>query len=85
MWLGCCLLTSPSPPLLLLLPQGGYEGGSFTNRFTEWLNATFPHPDHRVVNLGLPAVTSALFAACYDTVPEVRAAEVAAAEPSMHV
>ncbi|EFN59953.1 expressed protein [Chlorella variabilis] len=50
--------------------RGGYEGGSFTNRFTEWLNATFPHPDHRVVNLGLPAVTSALFAACYDTVPE---------------
>ena len=51
--------------------QGGYEGGSFVNRFTAWLNATFPHPGHRIVNQGLPAVTSALFAACYDKVPEV--------------
>ncbi|KAI7842833.1 hypothetical protein COHA_003579 [Chlorella ohadii] len=50
--------------------RGGYEGGSFTNRFTAWLNATFPHPGHRIINHGLPAVTSALFAACYDKVPE---------------
>jgi hypothetical protein len=54
------------------LLQGGYEGGSFVKRFSAWLNATFPHPEgHRVINHGLPAVTSALFAACYDKVPEV--------------
>ncbi len=39
-------------------------------RFSEWLNSTWPHPGHRIVNQGLPAVTSALFAACYDKVPE---------------
>lgn len=58
----------PPPPRA----QGGNEGGSFVSRFTAWLNATFPHPGHSVVNYGLPAVTSALFAACYDKVPEVR-------------
>jgi hypothetical protein len=51
--------------------QGGYDGGPFVTRFTNWLNATFPHPGHRVINLGLPAVTSALFAACYHSVPQV--------------
>lgn len=50
--------------------RGGNEGGSFVRRFSEWLNATWPHPGHRIVNQGLPAVTSALFAACYDKVPE---------------
>lgn len=50
--------------------RGGNEGGSFVQRFSEWLNATWPHPGHRIVNQGLPAVTSALFAACYDKVPE---------------
>ncbi|PSC68178.1 Acyl-coenzyme A thioesterase THEM4 isoform A [Micractinium conductrix] len=50
--------------------RGGNEGGSFVVRFTEWLNSTWPHPGHRIINHGLPAVTSALFAACYDNVPK---------------
>ena len=68
----CSPMLYPALPALCALCQGGYEGGSFTNRFSAWLNATFPHPGHRIINHGLPAVTSALFAACYDKVPEVR-------------
>lgn len=60
-----CEADAPPPCL-----QGGNEGGSFVRRFSEWLNATWPHPGHRIVNQGLPAVTSALFAACYDKVPD---------------
>lgn len=55
------------------LLQGGGSRHSFVKRFSAWLNSTFPHPGHRVVNLGIPAITSALYAACYDNVPEVRA------------
>jgi hypothetical protein len=70
----CTLLPAhaASPQRRRLPLQGGYEGNPFTTRFAAWLNDTFPHPDHKFVNLGLPAVTSALFAACYDSVPQVR-------------
>lgn len=67
-WLETCL--PARVPACLPHVQGGNEGGSFVRRFSEWLNATWPHPGHRIINQGLPAVTSALFAACYDKVNE---------------
>lgn len=66
-----CRHPRPTSQLPGTLAQGGYEGGSFVTRFSAWLNATFPHPGHRIINHGLPAVTSALFASCFDKVPEV--------------
>ncbi|GAB4816347.1 hypothetical protein N2152v2_003393 [Parachlorella kessleri] len=40
---------------------------AWPGRFRAWLNATFPHPGHVVVNKGVGATTSGLFALCLDT------------------
>ena len=37
---------------------------SYAQRLYKWMNETFPHSEHRLLNFALPATTSAYFAPC---------------------
>ena len=37
---------------------------SYVQRLYHWINTTFPHKDHRLLNFALPATTSAYYAPC---------------------
>jgi len=43
----------------------------WASRVFEWVNTTFPHKEHRLLNKAIPAISSAYMAPCVqDIVPE---------------
>lgn len=46
---------------------------AYPARFMDWVNATFPHPGHQLVNRGIGATSSGIFALCAERMmPTVR-------------
>lgn len=53
---------------------GGSPSAPYPTQFFAWINQTFPHPDHALLNRAVSASQSSLFAMCFETfIPQVRA------------